>query len=71
MIMKSGLDLSREGAAMLPELYPDRAQWPAARRRLRKRYRSMIDSGDPALMNVGFFLFGLAEAMNGRGRHGA
>jgi len=63
--------LSREGAAMLPELYPDRAAWPAARRRLRKRYRSMIDSDDHGLINVGFFLFGLAEAMKGGARHGA
>lgn len=61
-----GYDLSREGAALLPELYPDRAQWPAARKRLRKRYRAMLKSGDRNLVDVGFFLFGLAEAMTGR-----
>lgn len=69
--MKSGYDLSREGAAMLPELYPDKAKWPAARKRLRIRYRRLIDSGDHGLMNVGFFLFGLAEAMTRRANHGA
>lgn len=64
--MKSGHDLSLEGAAMLPELYPDRRHWPAAKRRLRKTYQRYIGSGDSALMDVGFFLFGLAEAMKGK-----
>lgn len=53
---------------MLPVLYPDRAQWPSAKRRLRKTYRRFLRSGDFALMDVGFFLFGLAEAMKGARR---
>lgn len=62
----NGVELSREGAAALPPLYPNRADWPAARRRLRKRYRVLLDSGDHRLMDVGFFLFGVAEAMKGK-----
>jgi hypothetical protein len=64
----NGVELSREGAAALPSLYPDRKDWPTARRRLRRRYRAFLGSGDHRLMDVGFFLYGVAEAMKG-GRH--
>jgi hypothetical protein len=62
----SGVELSGEGAAALRSLYPNPADWPAARQRLRKRYRALLDSGDHRLMDVGFFLYGVAEAMKGK-----
>lgn len=62
----SGRDLVREGAAMVAVLFPNAADRPAARKRLRKRYRALLDSGNPSLQDIGFFLLGLAEAMKGK-----
>lgn len=61
----TGHELSQEGAAMAPILFPVEAEHAAARVRLAKRVRSLLNSTDPARRNVGFFLFGVAEALAG------
>jgi hypothetical protein len=61
----TGHDLSLEGAAMVPILYPDPMKHREARPRLRRRYRKLLHSGDPFRQAVGFFLFGLAGDLGG------
>ncbi|MBB4858236.1 hypothetical protein HNO88_001555 [Novosphingobium chloroacetimidivorans] len=61
----TGHDLSKEGAAMAPILFPDTAKHAAARVRLSKRLRPLLNSPDQRERDIGFFLFGLAEALRG------
>lgn len=64
----AGYDLYQEGAAMAPVLFPDASRHAAARVQLLKRLRPLLNSSNPARQNMGFFLFGLAEALRGK-RH--
>lgn len=64
--MIAGHLLAKEGRAMLPVLYPDKTTHAEAAKRLGRRWPKMIDNPDPAVWGVGFFLFGLVEAMEGR-----
>jgi len=59
----TGHDLSKEGAAMALVLYPEPDQHAAARFRLLKRLRPLMASQNPHHKNIGFFLFGVAEAL--------
>jgi hypothetical protein len=52
---------------MAPILFPDASEHAAARMRLAKRFRPLLNSSNPKHRDVGFFLFGLAEAL-GRAR---
>lgn len=61
----SGHDLSKEGASMAPVLFPNIAEHAAARVRLAKRLRPLLNIADPAKRDIGFFLFGVAEALRG------
>lgn len=63
----TGHDLSKEGAAMAPILFPEPAKRAAARFRLLKRLRPLMASKNPRHRDIGFFLFGMAEAMRGNG----
>jgi hypothetical protein len=54
----TGHDLSKEGAAMAPILFPDATEHAAARVRLAKRFRPMLNSPNPTHRDIGFFLFG-------------
>lgn len=62
----AGKDLAKEGAAMLPVLYPDASTHADAAKRLEARYRPLLVADEPHSRAVGFFLFGLAEAAAGR-----
>ncbi len=53
---------------MAPVLFPDRAVHYAARVQLPKRLRPLLNSSDPRMQDMGFFLFGLAWALRGK-RH--
>lgn len=59
----TGHELSKEGAAMAPILFPNIAEHHAAHVRLAKRMRPLLNSRDPLKRNIGFFLFGIAEAL--------
>ncbi|MBB4857218.1 hypothetical protein HNO88_000525 [Novosphingobium chloroacetimidivorans] len=61
----TGHDLSKEGAAMAPVLFPNIAEHHAARIRLLKRLRPLLNSPEPFKRDVGFFLFGVTEALRG------
>ncbi|WP_131818573.1 hypothetical protein [Sphingomonas turrisvirgatae] len=63
----SGRELALEGAALRREFWPTAAERNRPRPRLKRLYRSMIDSGDPSKIDLGFFLFGLTGEMGGRG----
>lgn len=64
----AGYDLFAEGAAMAPILFPDATKHHAARVQLLKRLRPLLNSRSTKKQDVGFFLFGLAEALRGK-RH--
>jgi hypothetical protein len=63
----SGLDLCRAGAAMLSALYPDPTTHAAAAKRLYAKGQKLMHSGNPQLVNVGFFIHGLSQAAAGKG----
>jgi hypothetical protein len=65
----SGHDLYLEGMALAPSLYPEPCKRAAARFRLLKRLRPLMNSGNPKYQAIGFFLFGVAEGLKAV-RHG-
>ncbi len=66
--MVSGQQLAREGADMLPDLFPDRAAWPALSERFLSRAHNMLKSEQTEA--VGFFFFGMSEAARGARGYG-
>jgi hypothetical protein len=62
----AGIDLYQEGAAMAPVPFPEEARHAAARVQLLKRLRPLLNSQDKKRQDIGFFLFGLAEALRAR-----
>lgn len=51
---------------MAPVLFPEEARHAAARVQLLKRLRPLLNSRDQRRQDMGFFLFGLAEALRAR-----
>ena len=62
----TGQELAKEGAAMLPILLPDPSTRKAAAERIHKRAQAMMRGPSLNTMDVGFFLFGLARAAEGK-----
>jgi hypothetical protein len=62
----TGQELAKEGASMLPILLPDRATRKEAAARIHKRAQVLMRGPDVSTMDVGFFLFGLARAAEGK-----
>ena len=60
----AGVELAREGEALLKALYPTVAERHSVATRLSRRARKLIDN--PQTMDVGFFVFGMAQAAAGR-----
>lgn len=61
----TGRDFVTEGRKCARSIYPKAKERKAAAKRVARRARAFLASPDPRLINIGFFLHGVAEAARG------
>jgi uncharacterized protein YebE (UPF0316 family) len=58
----TGRDYASQGRQCARSIYPKAKERKAAAKRVARRARAFLTSNDPRLINIGFFLHGVAEA---------